>query len=42
VNVVRYEAHGGPARHALIERWDYRETTGLFELERTHDLELTA
>lgn len=42
VNVVRYEARGSSARHALIERWDYRETTGLFDLERAHDLELTA
>jgi 3',5'-cyclic AMP phosphodiesterase CpdA len=42
VNVVRYETGESFARRALIERWDYRETTGLFELERTHELELTA
>jgi hypothetical protein len=40
VNVVRYEVQGA-ARRALIERWDYRERTGVFELERSHDLELT-
>jgi 3',5'-cyclic AMP phosphodiesterase CpdA len=42
VNVVRYTARGSSARRALIERWDYREKTGLFELERAHDLELSA
>jgi 3',5'-cyclic AMP phosphodiesterase CpdA len=39
VNVVRYEPQE-KARHASIERWDYREETGVFELERADALEL--
>lgn len=42
VNVVRYDARHAAQRHATIERWDYLETSGAFELDRTYDLELGA
>jgi 3',5'-cyclic AMP phosphodiesterase CpdA len=42
INVIRYEAQAPAARRASIERWDYRDNSGVFELERVHDLELAA
>jgi 3',5'-cyclic AMP phosphodiesterase CpdA len=39
VNVLRYEAQNG-ARRASIERWDYRESSGLFERQSAQLLEL--
>ena len=38
VNAIRYS--GGTARRVTVERWDYRETSSRFELDRSHDLEL--
>jgi 3',5'-cyclic AMP phosphodiesterase CpdA len=37
-NVVRYARDAG--RRAAVERWDYRGSSGRFELARTHHLEL--
>ena len=42
VNVVRYDARHLVPRRASIERWDYRDSSGAFELERAHHLELAA
>jgi 3',5'-cyclic AMP phosphodiesterase CpdA len=40
VNVVRYDSRGAAQRQASVERWDYRETRGAFELDRSHALDL--
>ncbi|SAK57883.1 Calcineurin-like phosphoesterase [Caballeronia hypogeia] len=40
VNVIRHVADSGGARQTTVERWDYAETAGAFEMIARHELAL--
>jgi 3',5'-cyclic AMP phosphodiesterase CpdA len=40
VNLIRHDATADGARHTTVERWDYSETHGAFEMIARHELAL--
>lgn len=40
VNLIRHERGAGGAQQASVERWDYSETSGAFEMVARHELAL--